>query len=61
MSRNPTPAQLAAALQAYDEALGLNMAPNYKQKAAAMRAALRAAADVPPGGCNDVQRGTTGR
>lgn len=60
MSINPTPAQLAAALQAYDEALGMNLAPNYKQKAAAMRAALRASADLASGGQHDVQRATTG-
>lgn len=62
MIRNPTPAQLAAALHAHDEALGMNQAPNYKQKASAMLAALRAAADLFPGGAHEqVQRGTTGR
>lgn len=61
MSRNPTPAQLAAALHAHDEVLGLNREPNYKQKARAMLAALRAAADLPNGGANDVQRDATGR
>lgn len=53
MSLNPTPAQLAAALQAYDEVLGMNPTPNYKEKASAMRAALRAAADVLPRGSNE--------
>jgi hypothetical protein len=45
MNRNPTPAQLAAAIAAYDERVGQNPAPNLRVRHAAMLAALRAAAD----------------
>jgi hypothetical protein len=62
MSRNPTPAQVTAAMQAHDEVIGLNKEPNLRQKHAAMVAALRAAADFTLGGAHElVQRGPTGR
>lgn len=63
MNRNPTPAQVGAALEAYDERIGPDEAPNLRTRYAAMLAALRAAADftsTTSGGHNAVQRDTTG-
>lgn len=45
MSRNPTPAQITAAMEAHDEIVGMDPAPNLRKRHAAMVAALRAAAD----------------
>jgi hypothetical protein len=63
MNRNPTPAQVGAALAAYDERIGPDAAPSLRTRHAAMLAALRAAADftrTTSGGQHDVQRNTTG-
>jgi hypothetical protein len=63
MNRNPTPAQVTAAMQAYDEVIGLEQRPNLRQKHTAMVAALRAAADfTKDGGTHErVQRTAAGR
>lgn len=61
MNRNPTPAQITAAMQAHDEVIGLNKEPNLRQKHAAMAAALRAAADFSRGSHEQVQRDAAGR
>jgi hypothetical protein len=63
MNRNPTPAQVSAAIEAHDEVIGMDPAPNLRKRHAAMVAALRAAADFTSrttGGQHDVQRNTTG-
>lgn len=63
MNRNPTPAQVSAAMAAHDEVIGMDPAPNLRKRHAAMLAALRAAADFTSstsGGQHAVQRNTTG-
>jgi pyrimidine deaminase RibD-like protein len=62
MNRNPTPAQVGAAVAAHDEVIGLDPRPNLRKRHAAMVAALRAAADLPNGAEDEhLQRGTAGR